>query len=215
MKVSDHVLADVVHVIEWHDSLPGTMVWRFCDRAVEIRYGAKLLVYDHQQALFFTDNILADIYNPGLYTLNAENMPRLTALSRSELTPGHAARADVYFIKTKYFIEQLWSLKGNILQQTGFLPLNFCGTYDVKIINSRKLISRMRDEASFDTSQVTAMIEKMIASMLPGADHTKEFSASMAEENTDLAGFIQESINIEFNNYGLLVRNLTISISDR
>jgi membrane protease subunit (stomatin/prohibitin family) len=173
------------------------------------------MVRDYQQAFFFVDKVIADIYNPGLYTLTRENMPRLSVFKHWNEKYHDPFSADIYFIKTKYFIEQPWSLK-NTSDQRLIPAMNFCGTYDVKIINARKLIQKMDGAESFRTSQITELVQRMIHSMLPRmGNKDKQIDESSAQDNIDLASIIQESVNIEFNNYGLLLRNLTIRISDK
>lgn len=209
MKVSEHALPEIITILEWTEDTPDTLAWHL-PYSYEIKYGARLMVHDFQQALFFVNNTLADIYNPGLYTLTRENMPRMSVLNHWDDNFRDSFHADIYFVKSKYFIEQHWEQRNN--ENSRF---NLCGTYDVKVINARKLIHKMELKVSFKISQITQLVEQMVDGMLPHAAKENPVALETTpDENVDFATFIQESINIELNNYGLLLRNFTIRLSD-
>ena len=51
------------------------MVYRFERYGNEIKYGAKLTVREGQVAVFVHEGQLADVFEPGLYMLETNNMP--------------------------------------------------------------------------------------------------------------------------------------------
>ena len=56
------------------------MVWRFPRYDNEIKYGAKLIVREGQAAAFVNEGKLADVFQPGTYTLETQNLPILSDL---------------------------------------------------------------------------------------------------------------------------------------
>jgi hypothetical protein len=71
---------EFIDVIHWTDDTRDTMVWRFERQGHAIKYGAKLTVREGQAAVFVHEGQLADVFTPGLYMLETNNMPILTTL---------------------------------------------------------------------------------------------------------------------------------------
>ena len=80
MAFWDKLFGEFVDVIEWTDDTRDTMVWRFERHGHEIKYGAKLTVREGQSAIFVNEGTMADVFGPGLYTLETQNMPVLSTL---------------------------------------------------------------------------------------------------------------------------------------
>ena len=121
MGIFDFLTGEFIDVIHWTDDTRDTMVWRFEREGHEIKYGAKLTVREGQAAVFVHEGQLADVFTPGLYMLETNNMPIMTTLqhwdhgfkarssprsisstprvSRSEMghqEPDHAARSRIW-----------------------------------------------------------------------------------------------------------------------
>jgi membrane protease subunit (stomatin/prohibitin family) len=222
MKVATPILTKHVPVIEWPEDTIGTLVSRFPMDHADIQYGAKLNVRDFQQAIFVVNDQFADIFNPGLYTLTRESMPRLSVFLHWDEHPNDSFPADIYFIKTKYFIDQQWCVKGHDKLR------KICGTFDIKIINARKVIQKLVASSTpeYFTDDARIQVERVVQTLLPDAlkvervvqtllpDALKQSKIKSQEElhDSDVAAFIQESVNVEFNDYGLMIRNLVINI---
>ena len=83
MGLWDKLKAELIDIIEWTDDSNNTMVWRFPRYQNEIKYGAQLTVRESQQAVFVNEGQIADVFKPGRYTLETQNMPILTTLKGS------------------------------------------------------------------------------------------------------------------------------------
>ena len=75
MGIFDFLTGEFIDVIHWTDDTRDTMVWRFEREDHEIKYGAKLTVREGQAAVFVHEGQLADVFTPGLYMLETNNMP--------------------------------------------------------------------------------------------------------------------------------------------
>ena len=80
MSIFDFLRGEFIDVIHWTDDTRDTMVWRFEREGHAIKYGAKLTVREGQAAVFVHEGQLADVFGPGLYELETNNMPILTTL---------------------------------------------------------------------------------------------------------------------------------------
>lgn len=81
MPIFDFLSGQFIDVIHWTDDTRDTMVWRFEREGHEIKYGAKLTVREGQAAVFVHEGQLADVFTPGLYMLETNNMPVMTRSS--------------------------------------------------------------------------------------------------------------------------------------
>ena len=80
MGIFDFLKGEFIDVIHWTDDTRDTMVWRFEREDHEIKYGAKLTVREGQAAVFVHEGQLADVFTPGLYMLETNNMPIMTLI---------------------------------------------------------------------------------------------------------------------------------------
>ena len=87
MPIMDFIKGQFIDVIEWTDDSRDTLVHRFERYGNEIKYGAKLTVREGQAAVFVHEGQLADVFLPGMYMLETNNMPIMTAISEPVLTP--------------------------------------------------------------------------------------------------------------------------------
>ena len=78
MGLFDKIRGEFIDVIEWTDSSPNTLVYRFPRHNNEIKNGAELTVREGQAAVFIDEGQLADVFSPGMYQLETENLPILS-----------------------------------------------------------------------------------------------------------------------------------------
>lgn len=80
MGIWDKITGELVDIIEWLDPTSDTMVHRFERHGNEIKHGAKLTVREGQVAVFINEGKIADVFNPGMYTLDTQNLPIISTL---------------------------------------------------------------------------------------------------------------------------------------
>ena len=96
--IFDFLKGEFIDVIAWLDETRDTMVWRFDRRGQAIKYGAKLTVREGQAAVFIHEGQLADVFTPGLYMLETNNMPILTTLQHWDHGFKSPFKSEIYFI---------------------------------------------------------------------------------------------------------------------
>jgi len=137
MGIFDKFRGEFVDIIEWLDESNDTMVYRFQRYNNEIKDGAKLIVRESQLAIFIDQGRLADVFVPGTYTLNTENLPILSTLRGWKYGFESAYKAEIYFVNTKNFTDQKWGTKSPIMlrdPEFGPLRLRAFGTYAIKLL---------------------------------------------------------------------------------
>ncbi len=98
MPIWDFLSGQFIDVIHWTDDTRDTMVWRFEREGHEIKYGAKLTVREGQAAVFVHEGQLADVFMPGLYLLETNNMPIMTSLQHWHHGFQSPFKSEIYFV---------------------------------------------------------------------------------------------------------------------
>ena len=75
MGLLDWMRGQFIDIIEWLDDSNDTLVWRFPRHNNEIKNGAKLIVREGQAAVFIDQGQVADVFEPGMFTLDTANLP--------------------------------------------------------------------------------------------------------------------------------------------
>jgi membrane protease subunit (stomatin/prohibitin family) len=76
----DRIRGEFIDVVEWTDDTRDTIVWRFPRHENEIKMNARLIVRESQVAVFVNEGTIADVFKPGTYTLQTQNLPILSTL---------------------------------------------------------------------------------------------------------------------------------------
>ena len=116
MDFLDRLRRELIDIIEWIDDTNDTLVYRFERYNNEIKNGAKLTVREGQVAVFINEGKVADVFQPGMYTLKTENLPILSTLKGWKYGFQSPFKAEVYFISTKNITAQKWGTKNPITQ---------------------------------------------------------------------------------------------------
>ncbi len=215
MGIFDFLTGEFIDVIHWTDSTRDTMVWRFEREGHEIKYGAKLTVREGQAAVFIHEGQLADVFTPGLYMLETNNMPILTTLQHWDHGFKSPFKSEVYFVNTTRFSDLKWGTKNPImLRDPEFGPtrLRAFGTYTVKVsdpaIFMREIVGTdgefTMDEISYQIRNIILQeFSRVIASSgIPVLD--------MAANTADLGRLVAEAIDPTMQQYGLTLPELYI-----
>ena len=117
MGIFDKLRGEFIDIIDWTDETQDTMVYRFQRHNNEIKMGAKLTVRESQVAVFVDEGRIADVYQPGMYTLETENMPILSTLKGWKYGFNSPFKAEVYFVNTKRFTDLKWGTMNPIMMR--------------------------------------------------------------------------------------------------
>ncbi|MCT4682786.1 MAG: SPFH domain-containing protein [Roseicyclus sp.] len=166
MPFMDFLKGQFIDVIEWTDDTRDTMVYRFERYGHEIKYGAKLTVREGQVAVFIHEGQLADIFTPGLYMLETNNMPIMTSLQHWDHGFASPFKSEIYFVNTNRFTDLKWGTKNPImLRDPEFGPtrIRAFGTYTVKVADAGRFMTEIvGTDGEFTTDEVTFQIRNII-----------------------------------------------------
>jgi membrane protease subunit (stomatin/prohibitin family) len=140
-----------IRLIEWPDYSKYNLVYRFPSNT--IHYGDKLSVRESQQAIFVQTGCITDRFNPGLFTLAGECISAFRDLEVNHEVHHPSFRADIFFIKTKFCINQAFVSKQPLVIANGeSLPISVSGKFDVRIINPVRLLRKYEFKGELFTS---------------------------------------------------------------
>jgi membrane protease subunit (stomatin/prohibitin family) len=146
MGIFDFLTGEFIDVIHWVDDTRDTMVSRFEREGHEIKYGAKLTVREGQAAVFVHEGQLADVFTPGLYMLETNNMPLLTTLQYWDHGFKSPFKSEIYYVNTTRFNDLKWGTKNPIIcrdPEFGPVRLRAFGTYSVRVIDPAKFLTEI------------------------------------------------------------------------
>jgi membrane protease subunit (stomatin/prohibitin family) len=220
MGLWDRIRGEFVDVIQWTDASDDIMVYRFERHGNEIKYGAKLTVRESQVAVFINEGQLADVFQPGMYELETQNLPILSTLQAWKFGFESPYKAEIYFVNTKRFRDLKWGTKNPItLRDPEFGPvrLRAFGTYEVRVGDAPTFLREIvGTDGYFTTSEISDQLRNIatsrFASVLGGSGIPV---LDLAANQDDLGKFIIDKIAPEFQQYGLelskfLVENISL-----
>lgn len=210
MGIFDFLSGEFIDVIHWTDDSRDTLVWRFEREGHAIKYGAKLTVREGQAAVFVHEGQLADVFQPGLYMLETNNMPVLTTLQHWDHGFRSPFKSEIYFVSTTRFTDLKWGTKNPIiLRDPEFGPtrLRAFGTYSIRVADPGRFMTEIvGTDGEFTTDEISFQIRNIIVQ-----EAARRLAASgipvldMAANTADLGGLIAKAITPAVAAYGLEV----------
>jgi len=220
MSLRDFLSKQFIDVIEWVEPGEGILAYRYPMQDREIQNGGKLTVRDSQMAVFVNEGKVADVFGPGLFTLNTQTLPILTYLRNWDKAFKSPFKSDVYFFSTRLQTNQHWGTPNPITlrdKEFGVVRLRAFGIYtyhigDPKVFYSK--VSGTRDvyavpdlEGQLRNTIVGRITDTFANSQLPfldmaanqvtlGEKIAAQLKPSFAELGLSLDGFVVENLSL-------------------
>jgi membrane protease subunit (stomatin/prohibitin family) len=220
MSIRDFLKKQFIDVIHWTEPGDGILAYRYPMQDMEIQNGGQLTVRESQMAAFVNEGTIADVFQPGLYTLNTQTLPILTNLQNWDKAFQSPFKSDVYFFSTRLQINQRWGTPNAITirdKEFGAVRLRAFGIYSYRLSDPRTFytkVSGTRDlytvadlEGQLRNTIVGRMADTFANSQVPFLD--------MAANQMALGQKIAEFLKPTFTELGLtldtfVVENLSL-----
>ncbi|MTH77191.1 SPFH domain-containing protein [Paracoccus aestuariivivens] len=210
MSILDIFGGEFIDIIEWTDDTRDTMVYRFPTVGKAIKYGAKLTVREGQSAVFIHEGQLADVFGPGLYMLETNNLPILTRVQHWDHGFRSPFKSEIYFVNTTRFNDLKWGTKNPVIARDpefGPVRLRAFGTYSMRVTDPGKfMLEIVGTDGEFTKDEITFQLRNIIV---------QEFSRMIASSgipvldmaaNTDQFGkLVAKAISPTVAEYGLTI----------
>ena len=166
MGLFDRLRNELIDIIEWVDDSRHTLVWRFPRYRNEIKNGAQLIVRPGQMAIFVHRGELADVFEPGHYSLTTDNLPVLSTLQGWKYGFESPFKAEVYFVSTRQVTDCKWGTPNPImLRDPDFGPvrLRAFGTYAMRCSDPAALLREIvGTDSSLEAEEIGELTRSII-----------------------------------------------------
>lgn len=216
MGFFDKLKGELIDVIEWIDQTDDTLVYRFERYNNEIKNGAKLVVRESQVAVFINEGELADVFPPGTYTLETQNLPILSTLKGWKYGFKSPFKAEVYFVSQRLFKNMKWGTPNQFYirdKDFGRVSLRAFGTFTFKITDASKFIKEVSGTSGdYTTDQVIEELRSItITRFIDAVGESGLSLLDFASNYKDLSDFCEKKLKEEFVTYGLDVAKFLIN----
>ncbi len=198
--------------IEWTDTSSDLIIWKYPINKDHVNKGSALTVRESQVAIFVDKGRLADVFLPGFYKLDTQNMPVLTKLMSWKYGFETPFKSDIYFVNTKQFTNQKWGTVNPILvrdKDYGAVRIRGFGNYSFRVDDAYVFMQNLSGtNTSFNTSQITDYLRSMVVSGISDAiGESKIPVLDMAANLQELSKMVEKKMVEEFKAIGLELTN--------
>lgn len=218
-------MANVIDVIKYEGD-NRTFIWKHpCE---DFNLGSQLIVHESQEAVFFRDGKALESFGAGRHTLETQNLSHLKDNINSIAGGKSVFHSEVYFINLTTQLGVKWGTDSKIRMFDPIsglhLELGACGTFNIKVIDGRKLLLKVvgttsgftQDNILGSTPSATnyfrGMIVAKVKSNLARAIRENDINILEVDEHTDeLADILKNEINKILDDYGMYVPEFFIT----
>ncbi|ANH92577.1 antifreeze protein [Streptomyces sp. SAT1] len=210
MGLMDRIRGEFIDIIEWTDDGRDTIVWRFPRYENEIKMGARLVVRESQVAVFVNEGRLADVYQPGTYTLTTQNMPVLSTLKGWKHGFESPFKAEVYFVTTRQFTDFKWGTQNPVILRDadfGMVRVRAFGTFAAKVVDAAALLRELvGTDPQFRTEEVGEHLRQLIVSKLGSALGSSGVPLlDLAARQDGIGRQLAEALTLELSSTGIAI----------
>ncbi len=214
-KIKEKLSNEFIDIIEWLDYTDDTICHRFERYQNEIKNEAKLIVREGQTAVFINEGQLADVFQPGTYTLNTKNLPILATLKGWKYGFDSPFKAEVYFVNTHLFTDEKWGTKNPITlndDRFGLVEIRAFGTYAFKISDAGKfIVDIVGTDNNFTNFEINEHLKSLIATRFTDTVGEANLPIELyAANTTELSETCKEVMQPEFGSVGISLEKFFI-----
>ncbi len=191
-----------IDVIEWVEPEDGILAYRYPMEDREIQNGGKLTVRESQMAVFVNEGQVADVFKPGLYTLNTQTLPILTYLRNWDKAFKSPFKSDVYYFSTRLQVNQHWGTPNPITfrdKEFGAIRMRGFGIYSYRIADPKIFYSKVSGtrelyrvgdlEGQLRNTIIARITDTLAGSQVPFLD----MAANQMAFSSTIAGYMKPS----------------------
>lgn len=220
MGILNKLKGEFIDIVEWIDDGQNLMAYRFERHNNEIKNNAQLTVRESQMAVFVNEGQLADVFGPGMYTLNTQNLPILSTLKGWKYGFNSPFKAEVYFVSTKQFTDLKWGTPNPVMlrdPEFGPIRLRAFGNYSIQVTDAGKfVIGIVGTDGEFSADKISEQLKSIAITRFSDAiGECKIPVLDMAANYNEVSAFCHEKIAPDYAEYGIkltkfLVNNISL-----
>ena len=204
-----------IDVIDWVDATPDTLVHKYDRNGKEIMMGAQLTVRESQMAVFVNEGQLADVFTPGRYTLDTQNLPIMTKLQAWRYGFNSPFKADVYFISTRQFMDCKWGTANPVMmrdKEFGMIRMRAFGSFSFRVTDATALLHEcFGTNPCYKVGDIEGQIKRIAVSTLSDAVAESGIPAlDLASRYDELGALAMARINAKLTALGVSLTSFVI-----
>jgi membrane protease subunit (stomatin/prohibitin family) len=215
MTLGQFLQKQLIDVIQWNEPEDGTLAYRYPMQDMEIQNGGQLTVRESQMALFVNEGKIADVFQPGLYTLTTRNLPVLTDLNNWGKGFVSPFKSDVYFFSTRLQLDQKWGTATPITirdKEFGAVRIRCYGIYSYRIADPRTFFTQISGtRPSYFVPDLEGQLRDTIVARMTEIFANSDISfLDMTANQAALAGKIVDLMRPTFTAFGLELNQFVV-----
>lgn len=143
--MSEKIKKDGLASIIKYEGDNDTLIWKH--PIEDFNYGSQLIVHESQEAIFFRDGQALDLFGPGRYTLETQQLPLLEKVYKLPTDTEGTFHSEVYFINKTVQMAIKWGTpeKVRFIDPLTYVPLELgaSGELNLMVSDSRKLLLKL------------------------------------------------------------------------
>jgi len=208
VTLGDFISKQFIRVIQWNETEDGVLAYRYPMQDMEIENGGQLTVRETQMAAFINEGRIADVFGPGLHTLNTRNLPILTDLLNWTKDFESPFKSDVYFFSTRLQMDQKWGTGTPVTirdKEFGAVRVRAYGNYSYRVADPHVFFTQVSGtRQAYRASDLADQLRGMIVERMAGVFAESNVSfLDMAANQSALAEKIAASMKPGFAALGL------------
>lgn len=198
----------LLNVIEWVDTSRDEILHKYDARKNIVKRWSKLTVREGQVCVFCDKGEIADVFKPGMYSLDTDTLPILTALLSWAYAFESPFKSDIYFVSTRQFVNQKWGTATPVLikdARLGTVRVRGYGTYSFRVADAAAFLKELSGaRCSFTTADVENYIRSvLVMGMSDVLGDCGVAVEDMAGKLIELSSVVLKSISPRFRALGL------------
>ena len=189
--------------------------------------GTQLIVHESQEAVFFRDGMALDLFGPGRYTLETQQLPLLEKFYQLPTDTEKTFHSEVYFINLATQMGVKWGTDSKVrLFDPGsglHLEIGASGEFNIRVTDSRRLLlkvvgtsDRLGQAELLGEGNSKGIFRALVMAQVKSylAQAIKESGISILEIDAhlvELSHILQERINPTLAGYGLTIQDFFVS----
>lgn len=183
--------------------------------------GTQLVVYESQEAIFFSNGQALDSFGPGRHTLVTENLPLVKNHFRLTGTFEKGFQSSVYFVNLVEQMAVKWGTDSRVqfLEPTYQFPLSIgaSGDMSIRVNNARLLLLKLvGTETLLTQAKLVAFLRSILLTKVKSyiAQALKTKTISIFEIDQHLEQFSADLLSLlkqDFNDYGLSLERFYVT----
>jgi membrane protease subunit (stomatin/prohibitin family) len=169
-----------------------------------------------QTAIFVRQGAVADVFGPGQYRLQTQNLPVLSTLAGWKYGFDSPFKAEVYFASTRQITDLKWGTPNPVAMRDpdfGSVRIRAFGTYTLKAANPRVLLPELvGTDSVFEADEISELLRSIISTAFADVVAKSEIGLlDLASNYEDLSEAVRRVVMERIDDeYGLEIPQLYI-----